>query len=102
MKIRSRASWGAAPPKSRTRIRNTDNGWFWHWLGQAYPERMTDEQILMSVQRYHMTAKGWSDIAYSFAVGRNGEAYELRGEHVAGGHTRGYNSTSYAIVFLVG
>lgn len=100
--IYPRSSWGARPPRSRSPLRNTTNGWFWHWLGNGYPEQMSDEQILQSVQRYHMDTKGWSDIAYSFAVGRDGDLFELRGWDVAGGHTRGYNSTSMAICFLIG
>lgn len=100
--IKSRASWGARPPKYRGQLSTTHNGWFWHWLGVGYPEHMSDEQILQSVQRFHMGTRGWSDIAYSFAVGRDGGAYELRGWDVAGGHTKGYNNSSMAIVFLIG
>lgn len=35
---------------------------------------------LRAIQRYHQGTRGWSDIAYSFAVGQgSGNVYELRG-----------------------
>jgi len=55
-----------------------------------------------------MVTRGWSDVAYNFAVGREVNAdgtaktYELRGDMVAGGHTSGYNHTSMAVCFLIG
>ena len=36
--------------------------------------------LLRGIQRYHQITKGWSDIAYSFAVGQSGQIYTLRGE----------------------
>lgn len=108
MSIIPRSKLPLVPPRHPRTLHWFGNGWFWHWLGNAYPEQMSDIQVLQSVQRYHMNAKGWSDIAYSIAVGRevdkNGEAkaYELRGTRTAGGHTNGYNNSSLAIVFLIG
>lgn len=102
MNINPRSSWNARAPKYQRALSTTHNGWFWHWLGKGFPEQASDEQILRSIQRYHMDTKGWSDVAYSFAVGREAEAYELRGWDIAGGHTQGYNNTSMAIVFLIG
>lgn len=43
------------------------------------------------MQRYHMKTKRWSDIAYSYAVGRDGMIVECRGirwDHFAEGATR--------------
>lgn len=100
--IHPRSDWGARAPTSRRKVTNLTNGWFWHWLGVGFPKSSSDEQILQSIQRYHMDTKGWTDVAYSFAVGRDAEAYELRGWDISGGHTRGYNSTSMAICFLIG
>jgi len=100
--IEPRETWDALPPDFQAELASTHNGWFWHWLGNGYPPEMSNEQILQSVQRYHMLYKRWSDAAYSFAVGRDARAYEVRGWDVAGGHTRGYNNSSMAIVFLIG
>lgn len=101
--IVTRAEWGAASPASVTPLRRFD-GWFIHWLGNAYPPDMSDAHALQAVQRFHMRTRGWRDIAYSFAIGREhpDRVYELRGAGVAGGHTEGHNSTSMAIVFLLG
>lgn len=102
--IVTRAQWGAAPPKTKPLPLTRFDGWHIHWLGDAYPDDATDDQILTSVQRYHQETKGWADIGYSFAVGRmHPEAvYECRGFGVAGSHTQGHNSTSMGIVVLIG
>lgn len=99
MKLISRSEWGARPPKQVTNLNDTSDGWFWHWLGT--PAGADDKATLRSAQNYHMDNKGWSDIAYNYAVGRDGTGYELRG-FKQGGATYGYNKTSLAIVFLIG
>jgi hypothetical protein len=104
MTLLTRSAWGAQPPKGTPlQLRRVD-GWHIHWLGDAYPDELTDAQVLQSVQRYHQHTKRWTDIAYSFAIGRqNPEAvYECRGFRAVGGHTEGHNSTSLGIVFLIG
>jgi len=102
MDIVTREEWGASAPKSHRGMASTRDRVFVHWLGPAYSEHMTDEQILQSVQRFHQGTRGWSDIAYSLAIGRSARIFELRGPNVAGGHTKGENSDSYGIVFLIG
>jgi len=47
-----------------------------------------------------MNSKEWSDFGYSFLVGSDGRVYEGRGLNVAGVHTKGYNSRSYAVSFI--
>lgn len=37
------------------------------------------EQIVRSVQAYHMDGRGWSDIAYNFLIGADGRVFEGRG-----------------------
>jgi len=102
MTIIAREDIPLAAPRFQAEMFADFNGWFWHWLGTAYPEAMSEEQMLMSAQRFHMGTRKWSDIAYSFAVGRSGRKYELRGWDVKGGHTLGFNNSSHAIVFLIG
>jgi hypothetical protein len=99
-----RSAWGAEPPKYTPLPLRRVDGWHIHWLGDAYPDELTDTQILQSVQRYHQHAKQWNDIAYSFAIGRERPeaVYECRGFRAVGGHTEGHNSTSLGIVFLIG
>lgn len=102
MQYVKRSDWGAQPAKSKRKMNAAPDGWFWHWLGVGYPEEMSDEQIMRSVQRYHQVSQGWADFAYHWAIGRDGRIYEGRGWGVTGGATRGFNSTSYALVFLIG
>ena len=108
MTIIPRSDLNLRPPKYRGRMHTFFNGWFWHWLGNGFPEQMSDKQILQSIQRYHMGTQEWSDVAYNYAVGREVDsagrsyAYELRGDMVSGGHTKGFNNTSMAVVFLIG
>jgi len=47
-----------------------------------------------------MDAKGWSDIAYSWLVDKNGTIYEGRGWGISGAHTVGYNSTAHAVCYI--
>ncbi len=101
MDIITREEWGAMPPKSQSPMsRSRRDRIFGHW--PAMPSRMSDHQMLLSAQRYHMSTLKWSDIAYSWAIGRDGKTYELRGFGIAGGHTRGENDDSYGILFLLG
>ncbi len=68
-----------------------------HWGGGTNPgdpNNTLEEQIayeksiLRGWQRYHIDTRGWTDIAYSYAVGQSGMRYRLRGENRAGA-TRG-------------
>lgn len=111
LQLVSRKEWGARDRVRSSRLTSFDEGWIIHYLGPPFPAQMSDEQRLMSVQRYHMSNLGWSDIAYSFAVGRDGRIFALRGWGVAGGHTsyRGekertsyYNKNAHGVLFLVG
>lgn len=100
--ILPRDTWHARPPNTPNTLRDFASGWFIHWLGLSSIAILTDSEILRNTQNYHMDTKGWSDIAYSFAIGRNAAIYELRGWGIAGGHTKGHNTRSMALVFLIG
>lgn len=93
MRYVSRAGWGARPPKSKSYIRGSNGIYVHHSAG---PTSQTCKQI----QNYHMDAKGWVDIAYSWLVDKNGTIYEGRGWGVAGAHTAGYNSSSHAVCYI--
>lgn len=47
-----------------------------------------------------MEGRNWSDIAYNFLVGGDGNVYEGRGWDDMGAHTRGYNTKSICIAFI--
>lgn len=102
MQFTTRSEWGARAPAKVKALPKHDEGWFWHWLGPAYPEQTSDIQIMQSIQRYHMDTKGWSDVAYHWAIGRDGGIFQGRGWAAQGGATYGYNTNSYALVFLIG
>lgn len=100
-----RSSWANRGPRTQpVGLNSFADGWFIHWLGASNPATASDVDILRATQRYHMDAKGWNDIAYSFAIGRQRPdcVYTLRGWGIQGGHTEGHNSTSMAVVFLLG
>ena len=105
VQIVPRAAWGARPPKTTPKqLTDFRSGWFIHWLGTPAHRSLSDVAVLRSIQLFHQQAKGWNDIAYSFAIGRQfpDRVYELRGWGIQGGHTEGHNSRSMAVVFLLG
>lgn len=80
-----------------------------HWGGYTNPgyfsvllEQIAYEmKILRGWQRYHMQTRGWSDIAYNYAVGNSGMIYELRGTHRPGA-TKYHNDSAIAVVWIGG
>jgi hypothetical protein len=93
VRIITRAEWQALPPRTVHRITlPTPELWLHHSAGP----RGGAEQV-RAIQRYHMSVRGWSDIAYSFLVNHQGVVFEGRGAGVAGGHTAGRNTISHAI-----
>lgn len=92
-----RAAWGARPPKAPPERIPTPTPELWiHHFGTE----QHGAEGMRAVQRYHMDTKRWNDFAYSFAVDDDGEIYEGRGFGIAGGHTKGRNTVSHAIVFM--
>lgn len=92
-----RAAWGARPPKSPPERIPTPTPELWiHHFGTE----QHGAEGMRAIQTYHMDTKGWNDFAYSFAVDDDGAVYEGRGFGIAGGHTKGRNTVSHAIVFM--
>lgn len=97
-------AWERVTPKDK---------WIVHYGGPAVgdynagPDR--EEAVLRAWEAFHIDSKGWSGIAYNYAIGNSGVLYRLRGEN-AGGHTRGdyepdgrsENSEGRAVVFILG
>lgn len=83
MKIRSRKSWGARPPRPRSRQHPTNvSEFFIHWPGNNRDNFLAEAQEkakLREWQDFHMNGRGWSDIGYNFAVFSSGRIYRLRG-----------------------
>nr|UCJ01575.1 peptidoglycan recognition protein L2 [Rhynchophorus ferrugineus] len=60
------------------------------------------ENVLMLrlLQTFHIESQGWSDIAYNFCVGCDGNVYEGRGWFIQGSHTLNYNKYAMGIAFI--
>lgn len=93
--VRSRSSWGARAPRSRSTT---------SWASRqevtlhysAGPVTQTPRQI----QNFHMDGNGWADVGYNFLVDRNGVAYEGRGWTVVGAHAAPRNTAGIGICFI--
>lgn len=98
----TRADWGARPPARRIEMPRSE-GVFVHYRGPGgAPTGEAAKAALRQDQAYHMDVRGWSDIAYSWAVDNDGVVYELRGWGVTGGHTQGWNHRSHAVLWIGG
>lgn len=58
------------------------------------------QKAMLSMQNYHQSTLGWSDIGYNFAIGGDGRIYEGRGFQIIGAHTLHYNQGSLGICFI--
>lgn len=80
-----RAEWRARAWQNRRPIPEPSarcRGWAFHFNGpplNADGGQSEEMRKLRAIQNYHMDTKGWSDIAYSFAIGQSGLIYEGRG-----------------------
>jgi hypothetical protein len=87
IKIVSRETWGAAPPRGRLLPvdwpRNVDL-WVHHTTG---PRSQTPKQI----QAFHQNVRGWTDVGYAYLIDYEGVIYEGRGYEVWGAHSPGKN-----------
>jgi hypothetical protein len=92
-----RSEWGASPPKSVAPMSSTTNGLFVHHTVAGAPVTVAGEKAEMRNLQRIAWGRGFQDISYSFIVFPSGRIYEGRGLNVAGAHTAGFNSTSYAV-----
>lgn len=64
-----------------------------HWGGTTNPGPGTiahERRVLQGWQRFHVDSRGWTDIAYNYAVGDSGNIYRLRGENRSGATSGDY------------
>lgn len=96
-----RAAWGARPPrpggKPHTITRMTI-----HHSAVALPDNRGIVARLQQHQRYHQDDKGWIDIAYHYAVDRNGNIFALRDTAIAGDTATDYDTTGHFLVLCEG
>ena len=50
-----------------------------------------EKAAVRAIQKYHMDARKYNDIAYNFLIMPSGRVYEGRGKEVEGAHTLGHN-----------
>lgn len=89
----TRSQWGARSPNgSGNSLTGTGKGVCLHWEGPELGSRSHSEcdNLMRSIQNYHMDTQGWSDIAYNLAVCPHGYIFEGRGK----GKGSGANGTS--------
>lgn len=103
----SRSGWGARSPSGgRNAISAHPAGVAIHWEGPEMGPRdhSTCDDLMRSIQSYHMDNNGWSDIAYNLCVCTHGYIYEGRGKGVgsAANGTTQANNDYYAVCALVG
>jgi hypothetical protein len=77
-----------------------------HWNGPPVPKSaFTDPRhYLEAVRRFHVNTRGWSDIAYNFAVDQRGDVWVLRGmrHRSAANGGRLVNARWVAVLAIVG
>ncbi|XP_037335481.2 peptidoglycan recognition protein 5 [Pungitius pungitius] len=99
--IVSRQQWGAAAPKKKETLKGSAQRVVIHHTAQpACKDQKECMKRLVSIQRTHMTERGFDDIGYNFLVGGDGAVYEGRGWGVVGAHAKGNNHDSLGIAFI--
>jgi hypothetical protein len=99
LEVRSRESWGAAPPDSELRAHEIGSIILHHTV-TSLPDSTVDERMRMW-QEYHQ-ALGFGDLAYHFVVGSDGRIYEGRDLRYAGATRTAYDPTGHLLVALDG
>lgn len=97
LRIRSRAEWGARPPRCRSATSPT-RATIHHTVTSNSPSSVPRE--LRRIQSFHMDGHGWCDIGYNFVVSRGGGVWRARGARTLGAHTDGANTGNVGIAFL--
>lgn len=104
VKIQSRESWGARPPKHKVTTVHKEI-YLHHSVGSGMRDKDGDgdkgDDYMKSMQDYHMDGQGWSDIAYNFAIDPDGlEVYEGRGWNVRPGSQKNHNTNTWSVVIM--
>lgn len=73
-----------------------------HHSAVALPDNRGIVARLQQHQRYHQDDKGWIDIAYHYAVDRNGNIFALRDTAIAGDTATDYDTTGHFLVLCEG
>ena len=99
--ILPRQAWGARPARSGGRP-HTITRMTVHHSAVALPDNRGIVARLQQHQRYHQDDKGWVDIAYHYAVDRNGNIFALRDTAIAGDTATDYDTEGHFLVLCEG
>jgi N-acetylmuramoyl-L-alanine amidase len=73
----------------------------WAKLGGGLDIASTSEKAHMrAIENYHVTARGWQGIGYSFVIAPDGTIFEGRGWGRRGAHTENRNSTAAGVCLM--
>lgn len=91
-------------PRRLPRVHRTEVAIVHHAGNNLYASGQGARDLIFAICTYHVSTRGWWDIAYNFIVDRYGTIYEgRRGSieyQIQGGHTAGFNSYSFGVAVL--
>lgn len=100
--LRPRSDWTAKNPRTRTALKWPSVRWVViHWPGSKGKLGTNIPALLRGWYDYHTRVKGWTDIAYNYAVDQQGRAWTLRGPYIDGA-TKNYGGRSVSILAVLG
>ncbi len=108
--IISNEAWGGpqciagAQPRKLPQVHRAEFVIVHHAGNNSYAAGQEARDLIYSICTYHVSTRGWWDIAYNFLVDRYGNIYEgrrgsLEGP-IQGGHTAGFNSYSVGVAVM--
>ncbi len=104
-RVFTRAEWGARPPRCATpRPDSAIRTVYAHYSDThesiPSPTHAHDVEVVRGIQRYHMDARGYCDIAYAILIGGNGDIYLGRPNRVVQAAVFGHNHDEWSVCFL--
>lgn len=104
-RIYRRAEWGArAATKQNYRAVSDIATCYAHYSDThesiPSPSHFADVVVVQAIQRYHMSVRGYFDIAYAALIGGNGDIYLGRPNNVVQAAVLGHNHDEWSVCFL--
>ena len=101
IEVIERAGWGAAAAGAGMEEHAVERLTI-HHTGVALEDNREAPARLRAHQLFHQTDRGWPDLAYHFAIDRNGNIYEGRAPEFRGDTATSYDPTGHFLVVLEG
>ena len=101
LKIAPRSEWTGTKPKRTTLSWDAVKYVVIHWPGTPGKKISTNiRELLRGWYTYHAKDRGWTDIAYNYAVDQTGKIWTLRGDY-RDGATSGWGGRSVSILAVL-